>query len=147
MKEYSWNVGFSYAVDANDVGQEFEKLGENLTAETVVNVARDENNILHNIFEWDDTVAGEKYRKIQASQLISNLKVVIKEDEEKPVITRAFVTTQRNTKFQPIEKVVNDVTQYQLLLEKAYRELNSIKCKYDSLIEIQELLADMPEVL
>lgn len=147
IKEYSWNTGFNYSVDANDVGKEFEKLGDNLTPEAVVNVARNENNIMHSIFEWDDSVAGEKYRKIQATQLIKNLKInIISNDNKEKRQVRAFVSLQRNTGFKSMEAVVNDTDQYQLLLDKAYKELYSIKLKYETLSEIQDLLKDIPEI-
>ena len=147
IKEYSWNTGFNYSVDANDVGKEFEKLGDNLTPEAVVNVARNENNIMHSIFEWDDSVAGEKYRKIQATQLIKNLKInIISNDNKEKRQVRAFVSLQRNTGFKSMEAVINDTDQYQLLLDKAYKELYSIKIKYETLSEIQDLLKDIPEI-
>lgn len=147
MKQYSWNINGLYKVDANDVGKEFEKLGDNLTPETVLNVARDENNVMHSMFEWNDEIAGEKYRKHQAAQMICSLRVEIIKDDKPTKKVRAFVTTKANTNYQPIEKVVSDTDRYQLLLDKAYRELNAIKLKYDSLSEIQELLADIPEIL
>ena len=147
MKQYSWNTGFNYSVDANDVGKEFEKLGDNLTPETVVNVARDKNNVMHSMFEWDNEIAGEKYRKHQAALMICNLKVEIIKDDKSTKKIRAFVTSARNTNYQPIEKVISDTDRYQLLLDKAYRELNAIKLRYETLSEIQELLADIPEVL
>lgn len=145
-KEYSWDVnGYGYSIDANDVGKEFEKLGDNLTPESIVNVARDENNVMHNIFEWDDTIAGEKYRRQQANRLISNLQITIISDKKEDKKVRAFVTTKRSSKFQSIEKVVKDVDQYQILLDRAYKELYNIKLKYEKLSEIQDLLKDIPE--
>lgn len=145
MKQYSWKVGgFAYKQDANAVGQELEKLGDNITAEGVINLARNENSILHEMFEWDDTVAAEKYRNQQARWIITNIQVNIIADEERPRQVRAFVTTRKDTFYEPIEKVVKDTDKYALLLERAYKELNAIKLKYSTLIEIQELLKDIP---
>lgn len=146
MKEYSWKIGgWNYAEDPNQVGKELESLGDNLTPENVVELARNENSVLHSMFEWDDSIAAEKYRKAQASRIIVSLQVNVIADDEKPKQVRAFVTTQQNTKFEPIEKVVSDTDKYALLLERAYNELNSIKHKYETLTEIQELLKDIPE--
>lgn len=146
MKEYSWKIGgFAYKEDPNEVGKELESLGDNLTPENVVDKARNEDNVLHGMFEWDDSIAGENYRKIQATRIINNIQVNIIADDGQTKQIRAFVTVQKNTKFEPIEKVVNDTDKYALLLEKAYKELNSIKLKYSTLIEIQELLKDIPE--
>lgn len=145
-KEYSWTISGFFKVDANEVGKELEKLGDNLTPDNVLEVAKDESNVMHNMFEWDDTVAGQKYRLWQARNIISNIRVnIISDDSEKRKI-RAFVTTKKDTVFEPIEKVVKDTDRYAILLNNAYRELNYIKYKYDTLAEIQELLKDIPEV-
>ena len=145
MKQYSWHIGYNYTQDPNEVGKELEKLGENLTPENVVELARNEDSVLHNMFEWNDSIAAEKYRKAQATRIIVNLQVNVISDDEKPRQVRAFVTTEKNTKFKKIKKVVNDTDKYALLLERAYKELNSIKLKYSTLTEIQELLKDIPE--
>lgn len=146
MKEYSWNItGFYNKFDANEVGRELEKI-ENLTPENVVDVARNENNVMHDMFEWDDSIAGEKYRKTQASRILAAIQVKIIVDNEPNKQVRAFVTTKRDSNFKPIEKVVKNVDQYALLLDKAYRELNYIKIKYENLKEIQELLENIPQL-
>lgn len=146
MKEYSWNItGFYNKFDANEVGRELEKI-KDLTPENVVDVARDEKNVMHDMFEWDDSIAGEKYRKTQASRILSAIQVKIIVDNEPNKQVRAFVTTKRNSNFKPIEKVVKNVDQYALLLDKAYRELNYIKIKYENLKEIQELLENIPQL-
>jgi len=145
MKEYSWRIGWKYSQDANEVGKELEKLGDNITAEGVVNLARDNNSVLHDMFEWDDTAAAEKYRNQQARCIITSIQVSIVADEDKPRQIRAFVTTKKNTVYEPIEKVVKDTDRYAILLDRAYMELNSIKCKYAELKEIQELLKDIPQ--
>lgn len=145
MKEYSWTTGgFNYKQDPNEVGKELEKLGDELTPKNIVNLARNENSILHEMFEWDDTVAAEQYRKQQANLIIQNLKITVIADDNTERKVKAFVTVKRNTVFEPIEKVVKDVDKYSLLLDKAYKELNGIKIKYRELQEIQDLLSDIP---
>lgn len=145
MKEYSWTTGgFNYKQDPNEVGKELEKLGDELTPKNIVNLARNENSVLHEMFEWDDTVAAEQYRKQQANLIIQNLKITVIADDNTERKVKAFVTVKRNTVFEPIEKVVKDVDKYSLLLDKAYKELNGIKIKYKELQEIQDLLSDIP---
>lgn len=145
MKEYSWTMsGFNYKQDPNEVGKELEKLGDELTPKNIVNLARNENSVLHEMFEWDDTVAAEQYRKQQANLIIQNLKITVIADDNTERKVKAFVTVKRNTVFEPIEKVVKDVDKYSLLLDKAYKELNGIKNKYRELQEIQDLLSDIP---
>lgn len=151
IKEYSWNItGFFAKADANKIGVELEKIEENseLTPETVVDYARTHTNSeLYKCFEWDDGIAAEKYRRHQASCVITNIKVeIIKENKKKtnkPI--RAFVQTARLQNYEPIEAIIKDVDKYQILLEKAYKELNGVKNKYTELTEIQDLLKDIPE--
>lgn len=145
MKEYCWNISGFFKEDANEVGREIEKLGDNITRDSIVELARDENSVLHNMFEWDDEKAGREYRRYQATTIICNLKVKVETNSEKPVVVRAFVTTKRDSKFEPIEKVIKDTDRYTILLDKAYKELNDIKVRYNNLIEIQDLLKDIPK--
>lgn len=150
IKEYSWKVSGFNKGDVNKIGKELEIIEQNnkLTAEEVVNYAKTHTDSeLHLNFEWDDSIAGEKYRRHQANQLIHNIRVrIIENDEEKtrkPI--RAFVQTAKFQNYEPIDVVVKDVDKYQMLLEKAYRELNGVKGRYTELTEIQELLKDIPE--
>ena len=149
QKNYSWRIDF-YSVDANEVGKELEEIENStgLTAENLVEYAKEnEKSIVHGMLEWDDAVAGEKYRKSQAQRIITNIQVeIIKKEEKLPV--RAFVKTTKahNEEFRNIESVVSDAEKYQMLLSKAYAELNATKNRYKELEEIQELLKDIPEI-
>jgi hypothetical protein len=153
MKKYSWKIDF-FQTDANKVGKELEKIEQNgdLNTEAIVEYARNPKTTLNKMFEWDNTIAGEKYRIIQASRIITNIQVdYIGKDEdgdEKPKQVRAFVKTTKKTKesYQNIEAVVSDAGKYAMLLEKAYKELNGTKNRYKELEEIQELLKDIPEI-
>lgn len=46
------------------------KTHKTVTAELVVNEASDSAHPLHDLFEWDDSKAGDKFRKMQAYALI-----------------------------------------------------------------------------
>ncbi len=66
-------------VDAEDVGRCLEELraaGPSFTPQDVVEKARPEEAPLHPAFEWDDRIAGEKYRENQARSVIRSVVVV-----------------------------------------------------------------------
>lgn len=64
-----------------------------LTVDSVLEDAAAPESPLHRLFVWDDTEAAEKYRQLQARQLISRVKVkVITADDAEPVSVRAFVS-------------------------------------------------------
>ena len=61
------------------VDEQLEKLlAENgaITPDLILDRARDEDHPLHSYFEWDDSTAAEKYRRIQAYQMLLASKFV-----------------------------------------------------------------------
>lgn len=156
MNKYTWKIDLYKDIDANDVGKELKKIEQTsgITKENVLEYAKDEKTTLNKMFEWDDSIAGEKYRLEQAKHIIGNIHVEYIQDEKKEgksqkTIIRAFVKTKnsKNEEYKNIKSVISDAEQYALLLNQAYKELNSTKNKYAELQEIQELLADIPEIL
>jgi hypothetical protein len=61
-----------------------------LTPDLVVKDAEDSSSPLHDLFEWDDSIAGHKYRIEQARQVITSVRVVIT-TEHKAVSTVYYV--------------------------------------------------------
>lgn len=53
------------------VFEEISARGLAITPSNLVSAARAESHPLHSYFEWDDAVAGEKFRLLQAYRLIS----------------------------------------------------------------------------
>lgn len=64
--------------------------GGSLTPDLVVKDAEDSSSPLHDLFEWDDSIAGHKYRIEQARQVITSVRVVIT-TEHKAVSTVYYV--------------------------------------------------------
>lgn len=150
MKRYSWKVGgASFLVenmDANKVGKELEKLGENITASEVVKLARKKSSEMHDYFEWDNEIAGEKYRESQARKLIQLIEVTFTKDDKEIKPVRAYVNVKQSSGYSPIEDVVQDVDAYQMLLDRAYEDLRIIKNKYAELQEIQDRLSFLNDI-
>lgn len=148
MINYKWSsAGFS--ADATEVGREIEKL-EDITGKVdkrdIIKYA--EKNVdseLYKCFDWDNESAGEKYRMIQASQILSSLKIVIKEEDNKnnEEVVRAYVVVkeenEEKTCIKNISRVIENDNEYNQLKEKAYKELESCKEKYQNLIELSDL--------
>lgn len=151
-KQYSWKKDSWLSTrkfDANEVGYEMEQIDKTygvVTAEKVVERAENENNLLHDYFEWNNDKAGHLWRLQQARVLIASVEVTyINEEKKEPVTVRAFVNTKKDQGYQRIEKVVSDVDRYQMLLDKAYDDLRVVRDKYTDLQEIQEKLSFLDE--
>lgn len=157
IKSYSYAYN-KYKVDANVVGQELERIEAEegyVSKENFLDASRPEEAPTHEIFEWNDAVAAEKYRLHQSGEVIRVLRVTVEEtepeevkltcvqaDENKAVLNaRAYVNTERNNnhdkgKFSNIQSALEDKDKRRIVLENALYEYKRMKEKYDYLEEL-----------
>lgn len=128
-----WKVKGLYKADAQKVADEIGS-GQ-ITPQEVLEKARDVNSELHKCFEWDDTIAAEKYRLQQARSIIINLVYSQKKEEEQPV--RCFSLTSKVSTYQPTQQFLVQEDEYQTLLKRALAELEAFKKKYHTLTELE----------
>lgn len=117
-----------------------------LTPVHVVEAARPEDSPLHSRFEWDDSVAAEKWRQEQASDLIRSYKVIYKESADGPVSVRGFVAVRdvgdpHRSEYVPTEEALRDDFTRQLILRDCEREIAALKAKYGHLKEFAAIIA------
>lgn len=117
-----------------------------LKPEAVVDAARAEDSVLHRFFTWEDSVAAEAFRLIEARALI-RVAVLVEPSSQK--ITRAFVslTTDRVNRdgggYRGTIEVMSDAGQRQQLLKQALEEFARFRTKYSSLVELAEVFEAM----
>lgn len=149
---YSWKT-YNYSVSADVVGKEFEKIEKQygkLTNDLVLQNAEDEDSPIHELFEWDDAVAGHKYRLTQATQLIINL--AFEPDEQtKPKPVRAYYNVSEPDKkkgsFVNMKSAFSNPDSRDIILKRALRELESFKEKYQSITELAGVFSKIDELL
>ena len=82
MRKYSWKYTGSFG-NAQKIGEELEIIetsGE-VTSNSVLDYAKkNKDSELYNCFEWDDKIAGEKFRLLRANEIISSISFVIEEE-------------------------------------------------------------------
>ena len=67
-------VAYLYnGISAQTVADEISEIGENVTAEQIVDRAKDETSELHKCFTWDNDMAAEKYRLVEARNIMRYL--------------------------------------------------------------------------
>lgn len=141
-RAYEWTVPI-YKTEASVAGKVMEELEKTvgLTTKSLVEASRPEDAPLHKEFEWNDSIAGEKYREIQAGKMITNLKVSIKQDETKTA--RGFVALDygvgKPASFENTETVLSVTEKRNRLLTLAIKELQAFRKKYIMLSELSEL--------
>lgn len=78
------------------VARHLQSLASSAGVLTVASVLRDaerEDSPLHKFFEWDDTEAAQRYRELQARQVIARVRVqLITPDDTDPVRVRAWIS-------------------------------------------------------
>lgn len=140
---YKWQ-GFRYPVSADVAGKEFERIEKqngSLTPENIVESARPESSKIHKLFEWDDSIAAESWRKQQARNVMSAL-VIVQDPEtehEQAVTFRAFVNVNdsaENGKYINLQAAMETAETKAVMLQNAKRELQIFKQKYEKLAEL-----------
>ena len=133
------------------------KITEGLTPENLLKNGQHKGNPLHNIFEWDNSIAGHKYRLQQARVLINEIKVEIEDieyylyenmqveiedsGESKREYKDCFeIKDDEGMRKQMITKAVNALTywrsQYEFYGEEfkgVFREIAKIEKKYNKI--------------
>lgn len=113
-----------------------------LTPENVLQAARPADSPLHSRFEWDDSVAADEYRKVQARDLIRSVRVRYQLPGREPTSVRAFVSVPRDPKpvYEPAEEVAQDDFARKIVLQAMRREWEALKAKYGDFSEFFELV-------
>ena len=138
----SWGT-VTFKGDAEKVAEEINSIGEEFTAQQIVDFAMShKRSELYKCFEHDDKVAANRYRCYQARAIVGSLKITIINDQEEQEVTpiRYFMMPeQKGGRYKKTEIVVQRADEYQTLLATAKAELIAFKNKYSRLSELEEV--------
>jgi len=111
--------------EVRDLKDEFDEI----VPEDVVKRARPKRSPMHKLFEWDDSIAGEKYREEQARYVLRVCRVQYADKQGKPKTVRAFPVVEtrkdesRRNVFVPIEDITHDYDRQDEILNRALHSL------------------------
>ena len=127
------------------VSQELEKISKRhfgiLRPRDVVKYAEDPDTALHDKFEWDDSLAGAKYRLQQAAEII-RVQVQASPIENKTMRVYVSCASERASKdhgYRPLESVMGDKLLRKAYLSQALAELESWQNNYHHLTELAKI--------
>lgn len=148
MAVYEWGsalrtsgrgITLNAELDAQKTGEALEKLrnkhGGEFQAEDVVAAAQSNRHPLHKAFEWDDEIAGPKYREEQAKLLVRSVVVKV-ETSEGSEPARAFVKVRSENDgngMSSIEAAMSDPDSRDYVLQQALNQLRSWRRKWATL--------------
>lgn len=147
---YQWKPMSFVKADPQAAGTQMEYLEQNggLTAARLLDANREVGTPLHDEFEWDDSVAAEKFRENQASYLIRHITVTETTHSTEPVAVRAFVKVVENDApvYANFARVLSDAELRSQMLNRAKSELAAFATKYETLEELSALFPIIKEV-
>jgi hypothetical protein len=119
-----------------------------LKPEAVVEEARPEHSPLHDRFEWDDSIAAERYRREQAGDLIRKVHVDVRTSKGATESVRAFVNLQSPgaeatdpsvdslAGYFSLEDVIQDSERRELLVLRMKKDFQLFKKRYDVIADL-----------
>lgn len=146
---YEWKTASYINIDANIAGKQCEELEKTvgLTPKNLLDANRDENAPLHSEFEWNDSVAAEKYRERQAQHIIACLCVRAETTNgEKSEPVRAFLKTAPESEYQSLNVVLQSADSHSAMLAMALKELKAFQRKYNALAELKPLFDVLEDI-
>lgn len=119
-----------------------ERNGGHLYPDAVVSAARDDKSPLHTHFEWNDRIAGHKYRLDQARSLIRCINVIDTRTESG--VIRAFVSIKDKSgvSYRAMGDVLNSADLQAKVLAAAERDLLAFESRYKALEDVCDLLRE-----
>lgn len=113
-----------------------------LTPALVVDEARDASHPLHHRFEWDNTVAGARWREQQAHELIRSVKISYATQTGAVKDVRAFHAVRQPTGhvYEPVERVVTDDVMRQVVLADMERQWRELRRRFEHFDEFAQMV-------
>lgn len=115
-----------------------------LTPSAVVDAARPADHPLHPRFEWDDTVAGESWRRQQARLLIATVVRSVPRPNGRETSIREFHAIRGESPesaYEPLDEIVEDPIMTAILLATMRREWLTLKRRYEHFDEFRKMIA------
>lgn len=134
---FEWKPGSRFKVDANTAGAvcgQLEAAG-NLSAKSLLDASRPKDAPLHSEFEWNDSIAAEKFREGQARNIINHLVVRLDEKPDEPV-RGFFQITQQEPRYTNVNAILTHRDLRAELIQQALEEMAAFQRKYGTLTEL-----------
>lgn len=135
--------------NAQVIGDTLAKIGKandgKLTPKAVLEAARSKTSPLHKHFEWDDSVAAERYRLDQAREIIGIIRVVDAKAGERPAYIS--IASDEGTSYRTVQDVASSADLQMAILRQCDRDLEAITRRYRQLMDVCELTGKAREAI
>mgnify|MGYP007012492139 CR=1 FL=1 len=145
----SWVKGSRFKVSAEVAKGVMDQLANEgrLSPAELVNVSRPVDSPLHGEFEWDDSIAAEKWREQTGRVMIASISVTVDDVNQTSPVRAYFNIEHASHEYIPTEVIMSDEAKKERLLNIAKKELESFKAKYQTLTELADVIRAIDEVI
>lgn len=157
---YEWRGGRYRGLDAQTIGEALDRLARHLggevTSEAVLDEARDIQSPLHDAFDWDDSEAAEKYRRLEARWLLRRVVVIRSKETAQPAwvsvrIQREDATSTSGTRTACVYRTPGQLRarpdELETAMQNAYDRLDAARRAVEELHRIARLTGKPTEAL
>lgn len=141
---YQWKIkGLYKGVEAEAAAAELERIQSiygKITPDIIVREATDLSSPLHPCFEWDNDIAGDRYRLIQARTLLNNIQVVVLSDGESREIS-VYEVVSREEGYKSIDTFTSENIEYvRIEIKRQLHVLNNKLKLYNNFSKVRDLI-------
>ena len=126
-------------IAGNELERIYKKNGS-LKPADVVDESRPNDALLHPAFEWDDEVAGEKWRQEQARNLIRTVVVMTPDEDGEEIEEKVYVNVrlEQESSYVPTRVVVKNDQLFDSVWSQTVAQLHGAQKSLDQLMRIAE---------
>jgi hypothetical protein len=139
-------------VKAHKALESIRKRDNGLTDDGIIASAKATNHVLHDWFEWDDSVAANEHRRSQARALIRSLEVIY--EETPSVRTRVYEVEHKSrpqdedrTVYTTVEEVLSNPQSRDRLIAEAIKSAMQFRNRFKMLHELEGLIKEIDKVI
>jgi hypothetical protein len=153
-KNIQYKITEKYTKKVIDEIVKIEKENE-LTAENLLEAAKNTNNPLHGFFDWDNSIAGTKWRLQQARIIINEVKIIVNHKEryafecvqvkiKSKTIDNKGALTKRV--YKPILEILSKEEYRKQIIQAALENIVYWKEKYSEYSEFNPIFVSIDKV-
>ena len=150
MKEYKWKEtwGAKITIPVETAVTAFETVETTygkLTAKNLLEFSKNPKSPLHTMFEWDDSIAANRYRIEQARKIINSIEITIVSDGEALEIgAYEIVRTDSGNAYKNITAFTQSDVDY--VREQTITTINTLSCKLKTYKQFRKIGFDLDKI-
>jgi len=149
MEKFGWKPGSMIRIDPQAAGERMAELTKKhgfITRHILVKEGKLKRSPFHGHFDWDKNKAANEHWLTQAGQLLRCITVNVQlegREESKPMRYFVHVKDSNLSSYQPIMVAMKDVDTRTLILQRAWRELEDFRRRYEDIEELAAIFIAM----